>query len=120
MRDILTGLLVFVAVAVVGVLLLRHDGPRTAGSDTSRPTLLEFGATWCGPCKRMEPIIARLEADFRGRVDVVRVDIDQQPDVARQYGVKEVPTVVIVRNGATVYRVAGVVPYETLAAKLRS
>lgn len=120
MRDILTGLFVFVAVAVVGVLLLRNDGPRTPGAAAGKPTLLEFGATWCGPCKRMEPIIARLEADFRGRAEVVRVDIDQQPDLARQYGVKEVPTVVIVRNGATVYRVTGVTPYETLAAKLKS
>jgi thioredoxin 1 len=63
------------------------------------PYLLEFSATWCSPCRALEPILEALAAELKGQLRVGKVDIDAAPDVAARYGVRGAPTVIVFRNG---------------------
>lgn len=72
--------------------------------------LVDFQATWCGPCRRMKPIIDELERDYRGRLLVVEVDVDEQPELASRFGVSSVPTFLMFRDGKTGERIEGAPP----------
>ena len=78
-------------------------------------TLLDFTAAWCGPCKTLTPILAQLAADYAGRLEVVAIDVDEQQDVAQQYGVRSMPTMVLLRDGREVGRLVGTRPKAFIA-----
>jgi len=78
------------------------------------PVLVDFSATWCGPCKRLEPIVHQLAGDYEGRLKVVKVDVDRSPGTAARYGVLSVPTVLLVRDGAVRDQVVGLVSRQAL------
>jgi thioredoxin 1 len=64
------------------------------------PVLVDFGATWCGPCRALEPIVSAVAAEREGRLKVVTVDIDDAPEVVRRYGVRSAPTLMVFASGA--------------------
>lgn len=66
---------------------------------SDKPVLVDFTATWCGPCKVLAPIVEKVADDFAGKVKVGKVDIDQSPGVTAKYGVRSVPTVLVFQNG---------------------
>jgi len=82
------------------------------------PVLVDFSATWCGPCKRLEPIVHELAGDYDGRLKVVRVDVDRSPSTAAKYGVLSVPTVLLLRDGAVRDQLVGVVSKQALADRV--
>ena len=63
------------------------------------PVLVDFGATWCGPCRALEPILAKFARENVGRVKVARIDIDEAPGVVKRYGIRSAPTLVVFRAG---------------------
>lgn len=67
-----------------------------------RPVLVKFGADWCPPCRHMEHVLDRAEGSFRGRVKIVRVDIDEKPEIARHYGIGSIPRVMLFHQGRIV------------------
>ena len=67
---------------------------------SERPVLVDFSATWCGPCKKLEPIIHEIAGDYEGRLKVVKVDIDKARNTASKFGVMSVPTVLLIQSGA--------------------
>ena len=79
------------------------------------PLLVDFYATWCGPCKVMEPIVERLAERFAGRAAVVKVNIDNSPDLAAAYGVRSVPTLLLLESGRVVERTVGTSSEQSLA-----
>jgi thioredoxin 1 len=85
---------------------------------SDKPVLVDFYATWCGPCKRMEPIIHELAGDYAGRVVVAQLDVDQAQDIATRYGVQYLPTFAVFKGGEVVEQVVGAQSKEALAAKL--
>jgi thioredoxin 1 len=81
---------------------------------SQQPVLVDFFATWCGPCKAMEPVIKDVAKSVEGKVRVVKVDIDKQRQIASQYNVSAVPTVMIFKNGNVVWRHPGMIDKNSL------
>jgi thioredoxin 1 len=83
------------------------------------PLLVEFGARWCGPCKVLLPMLERLAAENVGRVRVAEADIDESPGLARRFGIRGAPTVVVFRAGTEVARQLGVTSRARLLEMLK-
>ena len=76
----------------------------------SRPAIIDFYATWCGPCKQTAPIVEKLAEDYAGRIDVYKVDVDQQQELAAFFGVQSIPTILFIPKEGTPQRVSGAMP----------
>ncbi len=85
------------------------------------PVLIEFGASWCIPCRQMQPVMKKVEDDYRGRLSVVVVDTDQRRDLAGTFGVRAIPMLVFQdRNGREFKRLFGGSSYEEIADVLKT
>ena len=84
------------------------------------PVLLDIGATWCGPCKALAPIIEEIAAEYEGRAMVCKVDVDDAPGIASEFRVRNVPTVLFIKSGAAVDKSVGLVAKATLTEKLNA
>ena len=82
------------------------------------PVLVDFSATWCGPCKLLHPVIEELAAEYDGRVKIGELDVEQAQKVAMRYGVMGVPTVILFKGGKIVDQTVGNTPKKTLVQKL--
>jgi len=85
---------------------------------SDKPVLVDFWAVWCGPCRTLGPIIEEVAADFEGKAIVGKVDVDNNQDISMQYGIRNIPTVLIFKNGEVVDKLVGVTPKEVIAEKL--
>ena len=82
----------------------------------AEPVLVDFFATWCGPCKMLAPTLDAVAAEVAGRAKVYKVDVDQSPDVAAQYGVMSVPKLILFKGGQPVKQMVGAQPKPALLA----
>ena len=73
----------------------------------------DYTATWCGPCRVVAPLIDKLSGEYNGRATVVKIDIDENADVAKKYGIKSIPAVLVFKDGEVVESFFGSQPYET-------
>ncbi len=83
------------------------------------PVLVDFWATWCMPCKMLAPVIEELSQEANGTYKVGKIDVDAAPNLAAQFGVMNIPTVMVFRNGQVVNKSVGVVPKKQLADMLK-
>jgi len=84
-----------------------------------KPTLVDFFASWCGPCKMQSPIIEQVKKAIGDEANVIKVDIDSNSDVADRYKIQSVPTLIIFKNGEIKWRESGLHQADDLLAKLR-
>jgi thioredoxin 1 len=84
------------------------------------PVLVDFTATWCQPCKMIDPIVKQLAREWEGKVKVVKLDADQNPNIMMQYGVLGIPTLMLFKGGEIKERLTGFQPREKLVAKVSS
>lgn len=93
---------------------VRDDNFQTAVVDASELVLLDFWATWCQPCKTLSMDLEAIAADFAGKVKIVKINADEQPALAAQFGVRSLPTMVVTKNGQPVDMRNGAMPRSKL------
>ena len=86
--------------------------------NSDKPVLVDFWAVWCGPCRTLGPIIEEVATDFEGRAIVGKVDVDNNQQVSVDYGIRNIPTVLIFKNGEVVDKIVGVASKEVISEKL--
>lgn len=82
------------------------------------PVLIDFWAVWCGPCKMIAPHIEALANEYEGKAKIGKIDVDSYPDLATQYGIRSIPTILIFRDGKVVDQIVGGYPKDVYASKL--
>lgn len=83
------------------------------------PTLVDFWAPWCGPCKSIAPVLEELAKEYNGRLKVTKMNVDDNPRTPSSYNVRGIPNLVIFKGGKVVEQIVGAVPKETLVAAIQ-
>jgi len=86
---------------------------------SDKPVLVDFFATWCGPCKMTAPHVAKIAENYDGKIKVGVLDVDQAPDIAQNFGVSSIPTLLVFNNGEVVNQHVGSANYPVLEAMVK-
>ncbi|HOD66720.1 MAG TPA: thioredoxin [candidate division Zixibacteria bacterium] len=83
-----------------------------------KPVIVDFWATWCGPCKMIAPILEEVAREYADRVKVAKIDVDSNTEVARKFGIMSIPSLIFFKNGEELDRVVGAIPKSQLTQRL--
>ena len=86
----------------------------------SQPLVVDFWATWCGPCRMIAPIVEELAKEYDGKIAVGKCDVEENDELAAEYGIRNIPTIIYMKNGEIVDKVVGAAPKATLEEKLKA
>ena len=100
------------------IINLASDNFKHVIGGASTPVLVDFWAPWCGPCKAIAPILDELAEEFAGKLRIAKVNIDENEDVAAEYGIRAIPTMLLFKGGQVVEQFVGMMPKATLKEKI--
>ena len=96
------------------------DGNFSEILNTEMPVMVDFWATWCGPCRALGPVVEELAVEYEGKAVIGKCNIDENEDAPMKYGIRSIPTLLFFKNGELVDRLVGAAPKADIAAKLDS
>ena len=88
--------------------------------DTDKPVIVDFWAVWCGPCRIVGPIVQEIGEEYKDQAVVGKLDVDNNPEIAKKYSIRNIPTILFFKNGEVVDKQVGAVPKNVLVQKLQA
>lgn len=83
-----------------------------------KPVVVDFWATWCGPCRALAPVVEEIASEYEGKAEVVKCNVDDCGDIATKYGIRSIPTLLFFKGGEVVDRLVGAVPKSSITSKI--
>ncbi len=99
-------------------IILSEDNFEKEVLQSEIPVLVDFWATWCGPCRMLAPTIAKIAEEQEGKIKVGKIDVDEEPELSVKYGIASIPTLMVFKNGEVVNKSIGVIPKAAIEALL--
>ena len=97
---------------------LTSDTFKAAVSSSATPVLVDFWAPWCGPCKAIAPVLDELATEFDGKLSIAKVNIDENENIAAEFGIRSIPTMMLFKGGRVIESIVGLMPKAALKTKL--
>ncbi len=102
----------------MSVLTITNENFEAEVMSAKEPVLVDFWATWCGPCRMLSPVVDKLAEEFEGKIKVGKINVDEQQELAARFGIMTIPTLLVFKGGEIVEKSVGVKPQGALAAML--